>query len=93
MQVPPSRIFRGISAPHGGDSAPIDCLTINQLASAKGFEQFKQQHSMKLVDTLNFEEVLKLSEDKRRSEIRGVIHACSGRQRSAVGPARNGGAA
>ncbi len=75
--------FSGHFGTSRGDSAPIDCLTINQLALAKGFEQFKQQIHMKLVDTLNFEEVLKLSEDKRRSEIRGVIQRLLAEDRGA----------
>jgi pilus assembly protein CpaF len=38
-----------------------------------GYAQFKQQIHTKLVDSLNFEEVEKLSEHKRRSEIRTLL--------------------
>src|SRR5579872_3631702 len=38
-----------------------------------GYAQFKQLIHTKLVDSLNFEEVEKLSEHKRRSEIRTLL--------------------
>jgi pilus assembly protein CpaF len=39
-----------------------------------GYGLLKLQIHAKLVNRLNFEDVLKLSEEKRRSEIRGAIH-------------------
>ena len=58
----------GHSGTAQGDGLPIDPLTV-----AKGYAHFKQQIHLKLANLLNFEEVLKLSEDKRRSEIRSVL--------------------
>jgi pilus assembly protein CpaF len=55
------------------ESTPIDRVSIDRLAVAKGYDQFKMQVHIKLVDRLNFDEVLRLSDDKRRSEIRSVI--------------------
>src|ERR1700722_8974887 len=56
-----------------GDGLPLDRSSIDRLTVAKGYEQFKQQIHLKLVTLLNFEEVLKLSEESRQSEIRNVL--------------------
>jgi pilus assembly protein CpaF len=56
-----------------GDGLPIDRSSIDRLTVAKGYEQFKQQIHLKLVTLLNFEEVLKLSEENRQSEFRNVL--------------------
>src|ERR1700682_4888324 len=50
------------------DSLPTDRLTV-----ANGYDYFKKQIHLKLGGLLTFEEGLKLSEDKRRSEIRSVL--------------------
>jgi pilus assembly protein CpaF len=51
-----------------GDSFPVGRLT-----GTKEYDQLKQQIHVKLVNLLNIEEVMKLSDDKRRSEIRTVL--------------------
>jgi len=61
------------SSGHFGTSQGDSSAPVNRLTVPKGYEQFKQQIHNKLVDHLDFEEVLKLAEDKRRSEIRNVI--------------------
>ena len=66
-----------------GDSAALDHTTV----AAKGYEQFKQQLHIKLIDNLNFAEVQKLTEDKRRSEIRIVLeHLLAGEKWTQPGP-------
>jgi pilus assembly protein CpaF len=62
---PPSSANFGTSQ---GDSLPRGRLTV-----AKEYDQFKQQIHLKLVSLLNIEDVMKLSEDKRRSEIRNFL--------------------
>src|ERR1700730_16002557 len=62
---PPSSANVG---PSQGDSPPRGRLTV-----AKEYDQFKQQIHLKLVSLLNIEDVMKLSEDKRRSEIRNFL--------------------
>ena len=55
------------------DQAASSGVPQARLTAAKWYEQFKEQIHLKLLSRLNFNEVLNLAEDKRRSEIRGVL--------------------
>jgi pilus assembly protein CpaF len=46
---------------------------VDRSPQSAGYDEFKESIHVKLVDRLNFEEVMKLSESKRRIEIRRVL--------------------